>query len=182
MAALTGSGGIAIAIYAIASRDDAVSDSAGTTALIVGCGIGALFLVGAYMLVRAVFPPRARHLKVAVAQPEVRRGGQVDVQLEVTKRASDRLELGLVCTEYYDEETTDGKGNRSRTTKQADAYKDWRPQSPGGGPQVVRFEVPADAPYSYRGDCISYVWRVSAREPKKLRFDPASNVEITVRP
>jgi hypothetical protein len=42
--------------------------------------------------------------------------------------------------------------------------------------------IPADAPYSYRGDCVSYVWRASARLPKRLRFDRAENVPLLVRP
>jgi hypothetical protein len=46
----------------------------------------------------------------------------------------------------------------------------------------VRFKLPPDAPFSYRGHCLSYVWRVSAREPRRLRFDPATNVELQVRP
>jgi len=46
----------------------------------------------------------------------------------------------------------------------------------------VRFAIPAEGPYSYRGDCLSFVWRVSAREPKRHRFDRATNVQILVRP
>jgi hypothetical protein len=120
-------------------------------------------------------------VKVEVERPDLKRGDDVVVRLEVGERASEKLELGLLCTEYYDEKKTDGKGNTHRATSEAVAFADWRPQS-AGPVQAVRFSIPADAPYSYRGDCLSYVWRVSAREPRRLRFDPATNVPLEVRP
>jgi hypothetical protein len=166
------------------ARDSAATKSDGDVTLGIAAGLGVLFLIGAYAIYRQVRAPRLRHVRVSVAKPEVRRGGHVDVQFEITNpsKVSERLELGLVCTEYYAEETTDGKGNKSRTTSNAVAHAEWRPQDRNGGVQSLRFEVPAAGPYSYRGDCVSYVWRVSAREPKKLRFDPATDVELTVRP
>jgi hypothetical protein len=174
-------GGVAVAIYAFASRADAVDDSARTTVTVAGIVLPLFFLLGAYGLMRMVFPPKARGVTVTVAVTEVRRGQEVDARVEIAHPDTQGLELGLVCTEYYDEETRDSKGNAQRSTSQAVAYEDWRPQ-PGGGVQSVRFSVPANAPYSFRGDCISYVWRVSARQPKRLRFDRAVNVPLVVRP
>jgi hypothetical protein len=184
IAALLVIGGAVLAVYSITLRDDAVSEGAGNAALGVGVGIGLLFVLGAWGLVRKVFPPKLRGLHITCAQQEVRRGGFVDVQFEVTNpsKVGEGLELGLVCTEFYDVETTDANGNSSRNTHDAPAHEDWRPQTPEGGTRNVRFEVPREAPYSYRGGCLSFVWRVSAREPKKLRFDRAFNVEITVLP
>ena len=177
--------GLGLGIYSIATRDNAVDESASTALLWLGVGFMVFFFLGAWVLLRKVFPPKLRGLHVTCAQTEVRRGGHVDVQLEITKpsKVNDGLELGLVCTEYYDVETTDGNGNSNRSTHDAHAHEDWRPQAPdGGGVRSVRFEVPREAPYSYRGGCLSFVWRVSAREPKRLRFDPAFNVEIKVLP
>ena len=180
MAVLFALGGLAIGIYAFASRGDAVDDSAKTAVTIAGIALPLVFFLGAYALLRTVFPPKARGVSVTVPVTDVRRGGDVDARVELTTDKPG-LEVGLVCVEYYDVETTDGRGNRSRNTSQAVAYEDWRPQ-PSGAVQAVRFSVPVNAPYSYRGDCISYVWRVSARQPKRMRFDRAVNVPIVVRP
>jgi hypothetical protein len=76
---------------------------------------------------------------------------------------------------------SNGRGGSNRVTSQVVAFEDWRPYD-GGPAQTVRFKLPPDAPFSYRGHCLSYVWRVSAREPRRLRFDPATNVELQVRP
>ena len=181
MAVLIALGGLAIGIYAFASRADAVNDSARTAVTIVGIVLPLFFLAGAYALLRVVVPPKARGVTVSVPVTDVRRGSDVDARLELAHPDRPGLELGLVCMEYYDIETTDGRGNRSRSTSHAVAYEDWRPQS-GGAVQSVRFAVPENAPYSYRGNCVSYVWRVSARQPKRLRFDRAVNVPIVVRP
>jgi hypothetical protein len=181
MAVLFALGGIALAIYALASRGDAVDDDAKTAVTIVGIVLPLLFFLGAYGLMRAVFPPKARGVTLTVAVTDVRRGSEVDARLELTRPDTPDLELGIVCTEYYDVETTDAKGNRSRSTSQAVAFEDWRPQA-GGAVQSVRFAIPANAPYSYRGDCISYVWRISVRQPKRMRFDRAVNVPLVVRP
>jgi hypothetical protein len=180
-AALIGLGGLAIGIYALASRGEAVDDSAKTAVTILGIVLPLIFLAGAYALLRVVFPPTARGVTVTVAVTEVRRGSDVDARIELAHPDRPGVELGLVCTEYYDLETTDGRSNGSRNTSQAIAYEDWRAQS-GTAVQSVRFSVPADGPYSYRGSCISYVWRVSARQPKRLRFDRSVNVPIVVRP
>jgi hypothetical protein len=174
-------GGVAVAIYAFASRGGAVDDTARTVLTVFGIVFALVFTALAYGLVRSVFPPKARHVKVEVERAELKRGEDVLVRVEVSERASDRLELGLVCTEYYDKQTRDAKGNTNRTTAEAVAFADWRPQS-AGPVQSVRFTIPAEAPYSFRGNCVSYVWRVSAREPRRLRFDPATNVHLVVRP
>jgi hypothetical protein len=177
VAVFFGLAGLGLGIYAFAIRGNAVNDSASTAVTIVGIVLPLLFIAGAYALLRMVFPPRARGITVTVPVTDVRRGSELEARLEIANPDTTGLELGLVCTEYYDIETTDGRGNRSRSTSQAVAHEDWRPQS-GGPMQSVRFRIPEDAPFSYRGDCISYVWRVSARQPKRLRFDRAVNVPL----
>src|SRR4051794_39790041 len=175
-------GGMAVAIYALASPRDAAKAGARTAVTIFGIAFGLICVAVAYGLVRAVFPPKARHVRVDVERTELKRGEEVTARVEVSQRASEKLELGLVCTEFYDEKHPDGRGGTDRVTAQAVAFEDWRPQTPGSGTQTVTFQIPPDSPYSYRGDCLSYVWRVSAREPKRLRFDPATNVHLVVRP
>jgi hypothetical protein len=158
-----------------------VNANARTAVTIFGIVFAVVFAAAAYGLFRSVFPPKARHVKVEVERTDLKRGEDVVVRVEVGSRASEKLELGLVCTEYYDERRSDGRGGTNRVTVQAAAFEDWRPQTPGP-PQAVRFSIPADGPYSFRGNCVSYVWRVSAREPKRLRFDPATNVHLVVHP
>jgi hypothetical protein len=175
--------GIGLGIYAFSLRGGAVNHGAMVGVTIVGIVIPVLFLLGAYGILRVVFPPGVRGVNVALSSSDVHRGANLDVRLEVENpdKMVARLEFGLVCTEFYDVETTDARGNTSRTTRQVDAHVDWRPFT-GGPAQTERFMIPADAPYSYRGDCVSYVWRASARLPKRLRFDRAENVPLLVRP
>jgi hypothetical protein len=183
VAAFFALGAVALAIYAFASRGSAVNHSAKVAVTVVGVVLPLFFLAGAYALFRMVYPPSARGVTLTVTASEVRRGSDVEARLEMANpdKVGGKLELGLVCTEYYDIQTSNGKGGTQRTTSLAAAHEDWRPQA-GAPVQTVRFTVPADAPFSYRGDCLSFVWRVSARQPRKGRFDRAVNVPVVVRP
>src|SRR4051812_2537985 len=102
-------GGIGLAVYAFASRSSAVNEGARTALTIFGIVFGVGMSAGAYALVRSVFPPRAKHVKISVPVTEVKRGGDVEVRLEIAnpEKAAENLELGLVCDEFYDVETTD---------------------------------------------------------------------------
>lgn len=170
--------GIGLCAYAFVKRGDAVDHTAEVAVTVVGVALLVICLASAYALYRVVFPPAAKHLRISLTSSDVRRGSEVVVRLEITQpeKVSDRLELGLVCTEYYDEEAGEG-----RATRQAVAHEEWHPRAEGPL-QTVHFPVPADAPYSYRGSCLSFVWQVSAREPRKRRFDRAVNVPVVVRP
>jgi hypothetical protein len=176
-------GGIALGIYAFAQRGGAVNHGAKVAVTVVGIVLPLCFILGAYAILRTVFPPSVRGITVRLSRSDVRRASDVEVTVEVARpeKMVARLEFGLVCTEFYDVETTDARGNTSRTTRAVDAHADWRPFT-GGPAQTERFAIPADAPYSYRGDCVSYVWRASARLPKRLRFDRAENAPLLVRP
>jgi hypothetical protein len=182
-AALLAAGAIALCIYALAQRDGAVDHGAKVAVTVVGIALPLFFLLAAYGIVRTVFPPKVRGVALTLSNSEVRRGANVHLRVEVANpdKMLARLEFGLVCTEFYDVETTDARGNSSRNTRQVDAHTDWRPFT-GSATQSERFLIPATAPFSYRGDCVSYVWRASARLPKRMRFDRAENVTILVRP
>src|SRR3954468_18647541 len=183
LACLLVAGGIALAIYAFAQRATAVNHSAKVAVTVVGIALPLFFLAAAYGILRTVFPPKVRGVTLTLSNTDLRRGSNLDLRVEGASpgRMLSRLERGVVCAEYYDVETTDGRGNKTRGTRQVDAHKDWRPFT-GGATQSERFLIPADAPYSYRGDCVSYVWRASARLPKRARFDRAQNVTLLVRP
>jgi hypothetical protein len=170
--------GIGLGIFSLVIQADAVDQTSRVIALVVAGVVVFLCLGSAYALYRVVYPPSAKHLRISLTPSDVRRGSEVVVRLEIAHpdAVSDALELGLVCTEYYDEESGEG-----RATRQAVAHEEWH--RPADDPlQTMRFPVPADAPYSYRGSCLSFVWRVSAREPRRLRFDRAVNVPLVVRP
>ena len=183
MAALLAAGGIALCIYAFAQRGEAVNHGAKVAVTIVGIALPLFFLAAAYGILRTVFPPKVRGVTLTLSSDDVRRGANIDIRLEVSNpdRMLNRLEFGLICKEYYDVETTDARGNSSRSTREVTAHADWRPFTSGPS-QSERFLIPATAPYSYRGDCVSYVWRASARMPKRMRFDRAENVTLLVRP
>jgi hypothetical protein len=176
-------GGVAIGVYAFTQRGSAVNHGARVAVTVFGILMPLFFFAVAYGILRVVFPPSMRGVTLTLSNSDVRRGADIDLRAEVAKpdKMLARLEFGLVCTEYYDVETTDGRGNRSRTTKQVDTHVDWRPFT-GGPAQTERFHIPDDGPFSYRGNCLSYGWRASARLPKRLRFDPAENVPFVVRP
>ena len=169
----------------------------GGIATLPGDGIGeeslfilavALLLIGgAFAVRRSSWKKAARHLQVSVSPGQVGRGQPVSVRLDVVVAlpAEATVEVGLVCSEIYDYieviRTQQGR-SRSRSTKVVDAYAEWMPAQPTGGSQQFGFTVPYDAPYSYEGDCVSYAWRVTARERKEIGRDPVRDVPIWVRP
>ena len=96
------------------------------------------------------------------------------------------VEVGLVCTEFYDEESswTDGEGHThtSRTTSEATAHEAWLPVESAAGVQNVRFTIPPEAPFSYRGNCLSLKWEVVARGRRRRRLDAQARRELFVLP
>jgi hypothetical protein len=59
----------------------------------------------------------------------------------------------------------DADGNVERAIGEDVAYERWMPARRTEEPQIFRFRIPLDAPYSHEGECLSYAWRLSAREP-----------------
>ena len=177
---------VGLAVYAFVSSGDAVSDSAARWTKVAGVVLPLFFLLIAYVLYRKVIPPKARHLKVTLSATQARRGDSIDARLEVTRAGDDEIEIGLVCTEYYDVEKTsyssNGGTSHYRDTEDAIAHEDWRPASPSQSIHNVRFQIPPDAPFSFKGSCLAFEWRVSARQPKRMRFDRSSDVDLTVLP
>jgi hypothetical protein len=129
---------------------------------------------------------------VSASDGEVRRGGQVEALVTISSpRGLGNVEVGLVCTEYYDEETRsptssstggDGSTTTSRTTSSAIAHEAWLPVESAAGVQRVRLAVPAQAPFSYKGDCLSFKWEVVARGRRSRRLDAQARQEISVLP
>lgn len=140
----------------------------------------------AYWNYRKVYAPQATHLKVSLASGDtVSRGDEIEVRLEITDPgdAADQVEVGIVCTEYYDVRHGTGNGvSRQRKTADAIAHETWLLADTKERLQSVKVTVPTDAPFSFRGNCVKYNWLVTAREPRKMRGDRRVSVPIKVMP
>jgi len=126
----------------------------------------------------------AKGLEVRVEQPEARRGDEIEALVVVTQpEEMGELEAGLVCTEFYDEETHSGNdGGTSRTTSRATEYESWQPVQCVQGEHSVRFTIPPQGPFSYAGDCLSLKWEVVARGRRDRALDRRASQEISVHP
>ena len=126
----------------------------------------------------------AKGLEVRVDQPEVRRGEEIEALVVVVEpEGLGELEAGLVCTEHYDEEVHTGSDTGpSRMTCKAVEHEAWQPLPSIAGEHSVRFAIPADAPFSYEGSCLSFTWEVVARGRRERKLDARASQDITVRP
>jgi hypothetical protein len=142
----------------------------------------ALSLAGLARRNRRRFRPRSDSVEVAVAGP-VRRGGSVDVAITIRDGAHTgvRLRVGVLCLERYDvEEST--KNSTRRVTREDLAHEEWREVSTSEAQQGLSFGVPAEAPYSYGGSCLSFEWRAEALEIARLRPDAVASCTFEVQP
>jgi hypothetical protein len=126
---------------------------------------------------------RTRGLQVDAGVHGVRRGEEVEALVTIASpKGLGDLEVGLVCTEYYDEETTDSDGDTSRSTAEEIAYEDWMPVEELTGVQSVRLAIPVDAPFSYEGTCLSFRWELVARGHKSRGLDAQARSDLSVLP
>jgi hypothetical protein len=125
-------------------------------------------------------------LEIAASGQEARRGEEVEALVTISgRRRLGDVEVGLLCTEYYDKESsyTDDNGTHtSRTTSEAIAHETWLPVESAPGVQSVRFMIPPEAPFSYKGDCLSFKWEVVARGRRRHRLDAQARHDISVLP
>jgi hypothetical protein len=128
----------------------------------------------------------AKGLQVGAREQEARRGEEVEAFVTILRaRRMGDVEVGLVCTEFYDEQDTftdDHGTHTSRATVEEIAYEAWRPVESARGEQSVQFTIPPEAPFSYAGDCLSFKWEVVARERRKHGLDRLARREISVLP
>lgn len=124
-----------------------------------------------------------RGLEVDAGEHGVRRGEEVEALVTISSsKGLGNLEVGLVCREYYDEESTDTEGRTSRATVEDIAHEDWQPVENVTGVQSVRLAIPADAPFSYEGACLSFKWELIARGRRSRRLDAHAKRELSVLP
>jgi hypothetical protein len=150
----------------------------------MAAGMGAL----TWWLHRRANPSGLPNLELTTDGDEKRRGDSVTVTVRIGSPDGldvERLELGLICTESFDYEQVTRSRNgtqRSRQTRQVTAHEDWREVDRRAPEQAISFEIPGQAPFSFEGDCVSYAWRVSAREPRSRRMDRRVDRPIWVLP
>jgi len=124
-------------------------------------------------------------LEVDTSEEEVCRGEEVDALVTISSvRRLRELEVGLVCTEYYKAVSTDSEpGDSSYVEHDAIAHQTWVPVDAALGVQSVRFRIPQEAPFSYRGEvALSFKWEVIARAHRRRGLDARATHEITVLP
>jgi hypothetical protein len=126
--------------------------------------------------------PRSDTVEIATTGP-VRRGETVDVTMTIRDgvHTGVRFRVGVLCLERYDvEEST--KNSTRRVTREDFAHEEWREVSASEAQQGLTFAVPAEAPYSYHGSCLSFEWHAEALEIARLRPDAVASATFEVRP
>jgi hypothetical protein len=130
---------------------------------------------------------RAKGLEISTSQRRVCRGDHVEVLVTIADTAGiGNVDIGLVCTEYYDEKVQDDESETrfgtKRQTSEAIAHAEWLRIDSAPGVQSVRLEVPAEAPFSYEGDCLSFRWEIIAHGRRRRRLDAQARLRIAVAP
>ena len=124
-------------------------------------------------------------LEVAAATHEVRRGEELEATVTIADpEGLGDIEVGIVCTELYDEEVWTGgeHAGNSRTTSSATAHETWVPVEAIAGTQSVRLAIPREAPFSYDGSCLSFEWELVARGRRERKLDAQATDAIRVLP
>lgn len=120
-----------------------------------------------------------------VASDMPRRGHELSVTFAGRRSDDGRVEVGLVCDERCDVAvpvSVKGVATTLRQIGEETVREEWQPLPPGVVEHTFTFVVPADAPYSYEGECVSFAWRVSARAVRALREDQRFDQPIWVEP
>ena len=149
---------------------------------------GLLCLYGAWVMHERGRPkrhPSLRGTSVTVDRVDLRRGEAVSVAVTAERRDGDRLQVGMVCLERYDTEVRVFTGAASavrRETAEGPVHEEWHAIPSTGPDQAFTFRIPAEAPYSYEGECVSYVWLLTVRSVKPRRKDPRLEEPLWVRP
>jgi len=144
-----------------------------------------LMMPGLYAFLRIGRPRQAGHLSLDVEPIDVRRGGQVKATAAVKsrRRLGDKLELALVCTEFYDEQAARtgaygyGPARVTRTTPVLEEAHELDLRQD----QTLTLTIPAGGLCSYEGGAVSWAWTVELRDHHGNR-SRGRNVPIWVSP
>jgi hypothetical protein len=171
--------GIPLAVVSVTENQAVIYVTLGLLALV--------FLVGMWRIARRFRSDPVGHFEVIGEPLELRRGEEVEVELTIhyPEDVGERLEVGLVCVERYDQPVSRIEASETVVEREVGediAYETWVPAWRTEEQQTFRFRVPPEAPYSHEGECLSFAWRVSAREPDGKAEDWASHDPIWVLP
>ena len=130
-----------------------------------------IFWVSGWLVDRKKRKRNAPNLQVALERDVFRLGETISPQVMVknVSQVEGELEIGLICTCFYDYEyrtRTEHGTSTSRQTRSVAAFEEWR-RIEKVGDQSVSFTLPDDAPYSHEGTAVSFAWKVTARERRK---------------
>ena len=168
-----------------------LSPASGVTQYAIGAG-GLAVAIGGGGLVqrRAAAAASASHLNLSVSDDEPRRGDELVATVRVSDpaKAAERIEVGLVCRELYDYRTRSsssssvGSSSHSRrVTGEKTCFEQWQPIERTTGDHLT-FRIPPEQPFSYEGDCLSFSWKVTVREPVEGGIDRTVDHPIWVLP
>jgi hypothetical protein len=185
--ALIAGGLLAGAVLLLVTANQAKSPSGSRIGAAVFAGLALALAPLVFYLWRRWRPPEAHHLQLRVEPVELRRGDAVSATLVISDagKLGEKLELGLVCSEYYDEEKTvytQNGSHKQRVTSTAAAFSEWSGPDRGQAQQTVRFTVPLEAPFSYEGGAVSWAWHVSVIDRHGHRPDSHRDVPVWVSP
>jgi hypothetical protein len=160
-----------------------------TEAVWAGAFLGAmaLLMIGlCWYLWRKLHPLQLKNVELSVAPAEVRRGGRVQARVTTSgsRRPGTTLEVALVCMEHYDVKkrvtNPNGADYDQRVTEEHRVHSRTVPVD--GQTVDTTFDVPAGAPFSYEGDCVSALWFVRALECRPNRRDRYRDEHVWVLP
>jgi hypothetical protein len=122
------------------------------------------------------------------AHPRVVEPGQaIEVTLALSRppAAGERIDVGLVCTQYWDAKArTRGDAftlpMTIRETLHRELWQEWKPVESARDGQVVRLEVPSNARYSWEGDALSVLWSVAIRRKEGPELSPPAHQGLWV--
>ena len=126
-------------------------------------------------------------LELTVEPRRLTRGGTVVATLEARPHElfSHSRELGLGCLAHRAGRFRTGEigdvGGRFRMDRQDLVHADWRRLTRDNFAAPFEFAVPADAPYSYEGDVVSFYWAVWLRREFRV-LDREAYVTLVVDP
>jgi hypothetical protein len=138
----------------------------------------AFFWLFAWTMWRGARPRYARGLELRVEHQELRRGERVAAS--ASGSGSGAIEVGLVCTEAFDVLRRISDESRSRVTDKSVVWQQWVPVPHAALGQRIELALPAEGPYSYEGDCVSFSWAVVVRRVGEKRV--AEPVPLWVAP
>jgi hypothetical protein len=113
------------------------------------------------------WPPLPGWVELTAEPRRLRRGGSVEVSAQVRFAGYADREIGLVCVAHHAAigTTTDGTdpGGRFRVHRQTRLHEEWRLLG------THTFDVPAEMPYSYEGEVLSFYWGIWLRDEERLK-------------